>query len=74
MTRQIKNLRYYAGSWKKSVSKRYMDCYNPSTGEVIARTPQCTPPEVEEAVAAARAAFPHGRSCPATSGSRSYSA
>ena len=35
-----------------------MDCYDPSRGEVIAQTPQCTAAEVESAVMAAKAAFP----------------
>jgi malonate-semialdehyde dehydrogenase (acetylating)/methylmalonate-semialdehyde dehydrogenase len=35
-----------------------MDCYDPSTGQVIAQAPQCTAAEVEEAVAAAAAAYP----------------
>ena len=35
-----------------------MDCYDPSTGEVIAQAPQCTPTRSNEAVAAAAAAFP----------------
>jgi malonate-semialdehyde dehydrogenase (acetylating)/methylmalonate-semialdehyde dehydrogenase len=35
-----------------------MDCYDPSRGEVIAHTPQCTAAEVESAVMAAKAAFP----------------
>jgi len=35
-----------------------MDCYDPSRGKVIAQAPQCTSAEVEEAVAAAKAAFP----------------
>jgi malonate-semialdehyde dehydrogenase (acetylating)/methylmalonate-semialdehyde dehydrogenase len=35
-----------------------MDCYDPSTGQVIAHAPQCTAQEVEGAVAAAKGAFP----------------
>ena len=35
-----------------------MDCYNPSTGEVIALAPQCTADEVESAIMAAQAAYP----------------
>ncbi|MGE5603297.1 MAG: CoA-acylating methylmalonate-semialdehyde dehydrogenase [Nitrososphaerales archaeon] len=55
----IKTLKYCAGGeWLESKSGRYMDCYDPSTGEIIARTPQCTAEEVESAVAAAKAAFP----------------
>lgn len=55
----IKKLKYCVnGEWLESSSGKYMDCYNPSTGEIIAQTPQCTAEEVESAVAAARAAFP----------------
>ncbi len=54
----VKKLRYYAGGWKESKTSKWMDCYDPSTGEVIAQAPQCTPAEVEEAIQAAAAAFP----------------
>ena len=57
-TQTLKKLRYYAGGWKESKTAKYMDCYDPSTGEVIAQAPQCTASEVEEAIAAAAAAFP----------------
>ena len=43
-----------------------MDCYDPSTGQVIAQAPQCTIAEVEEAVAAAAAAFPAWADTPAS--------
>ena len=58
MPHAVKKLRYYASGWKESSTAKFMDCYDPSTGEVIARAPQCTPAEVEEAIAAAVAAFP----------------
>jgi len=55
----IKKLKYSAGGeWHESKTTKYMDCFNPSTGEVIAQAPQCTADEVEAAVAAAQAAFP----------------
>ena len=54
-----KRLKYSVnGEWRESKTARYMDCYNPSTGEVVAQAPQCTAEEVESAVAAAQAAFP----------------
>jgi len=53
-----KKLPYYAAGWKQSKTSKYMDCFDPSTGEVIAQAPQCTVDEVNEAVAAAAAAFP----------------
>jgi malonate-semialdehyde dehydrogenase (acetylating)/methylmalonate-semialdehyde dehydrogenase len=46
------------GEWRESATAKYMDCYNPSTGEVLGQAPQCTAAEVEAAVAAAEAAFP----------------
>jgi len=53
-----KKLPYYAAGWKESKTQKYMDCFDPSTGEVIAQAPQCTVDEVNQAVAAAAAAFP----------------
>jgi malonate-semialdehyde dehydrogenase (acetylating)/methylmalonate-semialdehyde dehydrogenase len=58
MASNSKRLGYYAGGWKTSKTTTYMDCYDPSTGEVIAQAPQCTASEVEEAILAARTAFP----------------
>jgi len=56
---KVPNLQYWVdGGWKTSKTGKYMDCHNPSTGEVTARAPQCTAEEVEEAVASAAKAFP----------------
>lgn len=56
---EIKKLNYYVnGQFKQSKTEVYRDAYNPSTGEVIAKVPCCLPEEVEEAIAAAKAAFP----------------
>lgn len=50
---------YINGEWRDSASTApYRDGYNPSTGEVIAKIPQCTIEELDEAVQAARTAFP----------------
>ncbi|MDR1470732.1 MAG: CoA-acylating methylmalonate-semialdehyde dehydrogenase [Spirochaetaceae bacterium] len=46
------------GRFVESKTQKYTDAYNPSTGEVIAKVPCCTKEEVEQAVAAAKAAFP----------------
>jgi malonate-semialdehyde dehydrogenase (acetylating)/methylmalonate-semialdehyde dehydrogenase len=46
------------GQFVESSSSKYMDIYDPSTGEIIAQTPCCTRDEVESAIAAAKAAFP----------------
>ena len=60
-----KKLKYFVnGQWLESKTDTYMDCYNPSTGEVIARAPQCTPEEVESAILAARAAYPEWSDTP----------
>ncbi|HOV39457.1 MAG TPA: CoA-acylating methylmalonate-semialdehyde dehydrogenase [Spirochaetales bacterium] len=56
---EIRRLKYWInGKWETSKTEKYMDCYNPSTGEVMARAPQCTAEEVEAAVASAAAAYP----------------
>ena len=61
-------LRYLAGGqWKESTSTKFMPCYNPSTGAVIAMTPACTAAEVEEAIQAAAAAYPGWRDTPVAS-------
>lgn len=56
---EIKKLGYFVnGAFKESKTDKYTDAYNPSTGEVIAKVPCCTADEVEEAIAAAKAAYP----------------
>ena len=55
----MKKLQYFSGGrWLDSKTEKYMDVYNPSTGEVIAQAPCCTKDEVEAAIEAAAAAFP----------------
>ena len=44
------------GHWKASQSDVWTDIHNPSTGGVIARTPQCTSEEIEGAINEAHAA------------------
>jgi len=62
-----KKLKYYAGGvWRESKTGKYMPCYDPSTGAVIAYAPQCTAEEVEEAIQAAVKAFPAWRDTPVT--------
>ncbi len=62
-----RKLRYSAGGeWRESKAERYMPCYDPSTGAVIAQAPQCTAEEVGEAVLAAAKAFPLWRDSPLT--------
>jgi malonate-semialdehyde dehydrogenase (acetylating) / methylmalonate-semialdehyde dehydrogenase len=62
-----KKLKYGVGGvWKESATSKYMPCYDPSTGAVIAYAPQCTAQEVEEAVEAAAKAYPAWRDTPVT--------
>jgi malonate-semialdehyde dehydrogenase (acetylating) / methylmalonate-semialdehyde dehydrogenase len=54
----VKRLKYFVnGKWIESKTTKYMDCYNPSTGEVIAQAPCCTSDEVEQAIQSAKKAF-----------------
>jgi malonate-semialdehyde dehydrogenase (acetylating)/methylmalonate-semialdehyde dehydrogenase len=46
------------GEWKDSKTDKWIEVTDSSTGEVIAQVPSCTVDEVEEAIAAAHAAFP----------------
>lgn len=58
MATEMRTLRYWVdGGWKSSRTTSYMNCYDPSTGQVIAHAPQCTVEEVEAAVASAEAAY-----------------
>jgi malonate-semialdehyde dehydrogenase (acetylating)/methylmalonate-semialdehyde dehydrogenase len=58
------------GKWVEARTDRFGDVWNPSTGEVIARTPLCTAEDVDRAVQAAKAAFPAWRNTPATDRAR----
>ncbi len=49
---------FIGGEWRTVSGVPVSPVYNPSTGEVIAETPLCTPAHVDEAVEAAAAAFP----------------
>jgi malonate-semialdehyde dehydrogenase (acetylating)/methylmalonate-semialdehyde dehydrogenase len=60
-------LKFFAdGQWRASASGRWQDCHDPSTGEVIARTPCCTAAEVDACVEAAQRAFPAWADTPAS--------
>ena len=52
------------GEWRDTESSEYMPVTNSSTGEVMAEAPKCTAAEVNEAVAAAGAAYPAWRDTP----------
>lgn len=62
---EVKKLKpYINGEFVESKTSKYSDAYDPSTGEIIAQVPCCTPDEVEKAVASAKAAFPGWSSTP----------
>ena len=58
---------FIGGNFVDSKTDIYMNIYNPSTGEIVAKTPCCTKEEVEAAIAAAKAAYPGWRDTPAHS-------
>ena len=61
----IKKLKYFVdGEFKVSATKNYMDCYNPSTGDIIAHAPQCTQDEVDAAIESAKKAYPEWAATP----------
>ena len=49
---------YIAGSLQAPINGKYIDNINPATGEVYSKTPDSDLKDVEEAIGAARAAFP----------------
>lgn len=58
------------GEWIEAKTDRFAEVWNPSTGEVIARTPLCDAEVVNRAVEAAQAAFPAWRETPVTDRAR----
>jgi malonate-semialdehyde dehydrogenase (acetylating)/methylmalonate-semialdehyde dehydrogenase len=63
---EIKRLKFLAnGKWLDSKTNKYMDIFDPSTGNVIAQTPCCTEDEVNLAIAAAKKAFEGWSQAPA---------
>ena len=55
---------YIGGQYVASKTERFIDVFNPSTGEVIAKSPCCVKEEVETAIAAAKATYPAWRDTP----------
>ena len=53
------------GEWAEARTDRTGEVHNPSTGEVIARVPMCSPEDVDAAVQGALKAFPAWRDTPA---------
>ncbi len=59
-------LKYFCnGQYVESKTDKYYDLHNPSTGEVTGYAPCCTKDEVNEAIAAAKAAYPGWSATPA---------
>jgi len=54
------------GEFRGARDGETIDAVNPATGEVFARFPRCRATDVDDAVAAAQAAFPGWRALPAT--------
>jgi malonate-semialdehyde dehydrogenase (acetylating) / methylmalonate-semialdehyde dehydrogenase len=64
---EIKKLKFFAnGNWQESKTTKYMDIWDPSTGEKIAETPCCTEEEVQLAIKSANNAFPIWSNTPAS--------
>ena len=60
-----KKLQFFVnGEWRDTQSGEYMPVTNSSTGQVMAEAPRCSAAEVNEAVAAAAAAYPAWRYTP----------
>jgi malonate-semialdehyde dehydrogenase (acetylating)/methylmalonate-semialdehyde dehydrogenase len=54
----MEKLNYFVGgSFKPSVTEKYTEVYNPSTGEVTAQVPCCTKEEVYEVIETAKKAY-----------------
>ena len=52
-------LKYFVnGQYVESKAEKWYELHNPSTGEVTGYAPNCTPDEVNAAIAAAKAAYP----------------
>ena len=49
---------YIGGRWRRSKSERRSPVFNPATGEIWANVPDGNTEDIDNAVAAARSAFP----------------
>ncbi|GAB6143358.1 CoA-acylating methylmalonate-semialdehyde dehydrogenase [Desulfocicer niacini] len=59
MISQPTKLKYFVNNeFVDSKTEKYMECFNPSTGEITHLAPQCTQDEVEAVIDAASQAFP----------------
>ncbi len=55
---------FIAGEFIESKTDKFQDAYNPSTGEIIAKVPNCTQDEINMAISAASKAFPSWSATP----------
>lgn len=63
---EVQTLKFYTnGEGRFSQAEKFFDVWNPSTGELLARAPYCTPDEMDQAVDSAREAFPAWADTPA---------
>ena len=62
MTKTLRN--FVGGEWVQPAGAEYIENTNPATGEPFARVPMSGAKEVDDAVSAARAAFPAWRETP----------
>jgi malonate-semialdehyde dehydrogenase (acetylating) / methylmalonate-semialdehyde dehydrogenase len=61
---------FIGGRWVESRAREYLEVHNPSTGDVLARTPLSTAEDLASAVEAAKRAFPPWRDTPVTARAR----
>ncbi len=67
MTPQPIKMKYFINNeFIPSTTQKYMECFNPSTGEVTHLAPQCTQDEVEAVIDAASQAYPAWADTPAS--------
>lgn len=68
MSESFLKLKFFVdGEWRESSTSSDVDCFDPSTGDVIAFAPQCTGAEVDAAVSRPRSVPPPpGRTPPAS--------
>lgn len=63
----VKIMQFFAGGqWKETASGKYMDVFDPSAGEVIAKAPCCTAEEVAYAIECADKAYKSWSQTPVT--------
>ena len=61
-TKELRN--YVGGEWITPRTTEYLDVTNPATGDLLGRVPLSNRADVDQAVAAAQAAFPAWRATP----------